>query len=69
MKRAAPCLDPQLLRRRTEQAEADKAKLNEDIKTLEGEMAEMDAAQAEATKVRQQEHEEYLGLEGVQGLG
>merc|ERR1719231_1219343 len=45
---------------RMEKAEADKASLNEAIKTLEGELAEMDAAQAEATKVRQEEHAEYL---------
>jgi len=45
---------------RIEQAEANKAKLNQDIKSLEGEMAEMDAGQAEATKVRQAEHADYL---------
>merc|ERR1719281_2385911 len=41
-------------------AEADKAKLGEEIKMLETEIAEIDAGQAEATKVRQAEHEEYL---------
>merc|ERR1719181_883697 len=41
-------------------AEADKAKLTEEIKMLEQEIAEIDAGQAEATKVRQKEHEEYL---------
>merc|ERR1719408_19140 len=43
-----------------EKAEADKAMLQESIKTLEGELAEMAAAQAEATKIRQDEHAEYL---------
>merc|ERR1719265_814447 len=45
---------------RIQKAEADKAKLQEDIKTLEAEVAEIDAGQAEATKVRQEEHAEYL---------
>jgi hypothetical protein len=45
---------------RIAKAEADKAKLQEEIKLLETEISEMDAGQAEATKVRQQEHEEYL---------
>jgi chromosome segregation ATPase len=45
---------------RIQKAEADKAKLLEDIKTLESEIAEIDAGQAEATKVRQEEHAEYL---------
>merc|ERR1719271_1445228 len=45
---------------RIAKAEADKAKLLEDIKMLETEISEMDAGQAEATKVRQEEHEEYL---------
>merc|ERR1719224_394234 len=45
---------------RIAKAEADKAKLQEEIKVLENEIAEMDAGQAEATKVRQEEHEEYL---------
>merc|ERR550537_1817418 len=45
---------------RIEKAEADKAKLQEDIKTLESEIAEIDAGQAEATSVRQKEHEEYV---------
>jgi len=45
---------------RIAKAEADKAKLTEDIKTLESEIAEIDAGQAEATSVRQQEHEEYI---------
>merc|ERR1719181_348216 len=45
---------------RIAKAEADKAKLLEDIKTLEGEIADIDAGQAEATKVRQEEHADYL---------
>merc|ERR1719498_1298653 len=45
---------------RIAKAEADEAKLQEEIKMLEQEIAEMDAGQAEATKVRQAEHEEYL---------
>ena len=32
----------------------------EDIKTLESEIAEIDAGQAEATVNRQKEHEEYV---------
>ena len=32
----------------------------EDIKTLESEIAEIDAGQAEATSNRQKEHEEYV---------
>merc|ERR1719359_1189292 len=45
---------------RISKAEADKAKLTEEVKMLEEEISEIDAGQAEATKVRQQEHEEYL---------
>jgi chromosome segregation ATPase len=45
---------------RIAKAEAGKAKAEEDIKTLEAEIAEIDAGQAEATKVRQEEHENYL---------
>merc|ERR1719446_823471 len=45
---------------RIAKAEADMAKLAEEIKTLEAEIAEIDAGQAEATKVRQEEHAEYL---------
>merc|ERR1719191_1592424 len=45
---------------RIAKAEADKAKLTEEVKTLEEEIAEIDAGQSEATKVRQEEHEEYL---------
>jgi len=41
-------------------AEANKAKLLEDIKLLEEQIAEIDSAQAEATKVRGEEHEDYL---------
>merc|ERR1719197_963049 len=45
---------------RIQKAEADKAKLLEDIKTLESEIADIDAGQAEATAVRQKEHEEFI---------
>merc|ERR1719502_507072 len=45
---------------RIAKAEADKAKLEEDIKTLEAEIADIDAGQAEATKVRQEEDADYL---------
>merc|ERR1719388_406770 len=45
---------------RIAKAEADKAKLAEEVKLLEEEIAEIDAGQAEATKVRTAEHEEYL---------
>merc|ERR550537_1901111 len=45
---------------RISKAESGKAKLLEEIKLLETEIAEMDAGQAEATKVRQEEHAEYL---------
>jgi chromosome segregation ATPase len=41
-------------------AEAGIAKATEDIKTLETEISEIDAGQAEATKVRQDEHAAYL---------
>merc|ERR1719263_1286601 len=34
--------------------------LEEAVKTLQAELADMDAGQAEATKVRQEEHAEYL---------
>merc|ERR1719183_29938 len=45
---------------RISKAESGKAKLLEEIKMLETEISEIDAGQAEATKVRQEEHEEYL---------
>jgi chromosome segregation ATPase len=45
---------------RIQKAESDKAKAQEDSKTLESEIAEIDAGQAEATAVRQKEHEEYV---------
>merc|ERR1719159_759720 len=45
---------------RIDKAEADKAKLQEEVKLLETEISEIDAGQAEATKVRQEEHAEYL---------
>jgi DNA repair exonuclease SbcCD ATPase subunit len=45
---------------RISKAVAAKAKLTEDIKVLEEQVAEIDAADAEATKIRGEEHEEYL---------
>jgi len=45
---------------RMQKAEADKAKLLEEIKALEEQVAEIDAGQAEATKVRQTEHADFL---------
>jgi len=45
---------------RIEKATATIAQLKEEIKLIQEQMAEMDAAQAEATKLRTSEHEEYL---------
>jgi len=45
---------------RIEKAEAGKAKLTEEIQTLEAEVADIDAGQAEATKIRQEENSEYV---------
>merc|ERR1719453_3038791 len=45
---------------RISKAVATKAKLTEDIKTLEAEVAEIDAGQAEATKIRGEENADYL---------
>merc|ERR1719263_941691 len=45
---------------RISKAVAAKAKLTEDIKVLEEQIAEIDSADAEATKIRGEEHEEYL---------
>jgi len=45
---------------RIDQATATTAQLQQSIKKLESEVAEMDAAQAEATKVRQGEHADYV---------
>jgi chromosome segregation ATPase len=45
---------------RIEKAEAGKAKLTEEVKSLESQLAEIDAAQAEATVNRNKEHEEFL---------
>merc|ERR1719262_2154402 len=45
---------------RIEKATATIAELKEQIKTLQAQMAEMDAAQATATSLRNKEHEEYL---------
>merc|ERR1719498_870479 len=45
---------------RIEKATATIAELKQQIKTLQEQMAEMDATQAEATALRNKEHEEYL---------
>jgi len=45
---------------RIAKAEANQAKLTEDIKLLEEQIAEIDSAQAEATKVRGEEHDDYV---------
>jgi len=45
---------------RISKAVASKAKLTEEIKLLEEQIAEIDSANAEATKIRGEEHEEYL---------
>merc|ERR1719326_2090636 len=45
---------------RIEKATATIAELKEQIKILQAQMAEMDATQAEATALRNKEHEEYL---------
>jgi len=45
---------------RIEKATATIAELKEQIKALQEQMAEMDAAQAEATSIRNKEHEAYL---------
>merc|ERR1719253_2359758 len=44
---------------RIEKATASKATLAEQTKALQAELAEMDAGQSEATKIRQAEHDEY----------
>jgi chromosome segregation ATPase len=44
---------------RIDQASANKAKLEEDIKTLQSEVADMDAGEAEAVQIRQAEHADY----------
>jgi len=45
---------------RIEKAEAGKAKLLEEIQTLQAQIAEIDQGQAEATSLRQEEHADYL---------
>jgi len=45
---------------RIEKAEAGKAQLSQAIMALEAEIADMDAASAESTKIRQDEHAEFL---------
>merc|ERR1719235_688062 len=48
------------LKARLDKAETGKATLTEEIKGLEAEIAEVDTAQAEATKVREEERADYL---------
>merc|ERR1719247_1330984 len=48
------------LQSRIDKASARKAELTEAVKALEAEIAELDAATAEATKIRTEEHETYL---------
>merc|ERR1719399_886860 len=45
---------------RIEKGEAGKARLSEQIKTLSSELAEMNGGEAEAEKVRQKEHADFL---------
>merc|ERR1719473_1498754 len=47
------------LQARIDDAEAKIVELTEGVKTLEAEIAEIDKAQAEATKIRTGEHEEF----------
>jgi chromosome segregation ATPase len=47
------------LNSRSDKASSRKAELEETVKTLEGEVAELDAANAEATKIRTEEHATY----------
>merc|ERR1719337_286848 len=47
------------LQARIDGAETQITELTEGVKTLEAEVAEIDKAQAEATKIRTTEHEEY----------
>merc|ERR1719213_896801 len=47
------------LQSRIDQADATITELTEGVKTLEAEVAEIDSAQAEATKIRTTENEEY----------
>jgi len=44
---------------RVDKAESSLAELTESVKTLEAEVAEIDKAQSEATKIRNKEHEDY----------
>merc|ERR1719453_2215263 len=48
------------LQTRIDDSEAKINELTEGVKTLEAEVAEIDKAQAEATKIRTTEHEEYM---------
>merc|ERR1719482_935209 len=48
------------LQSRLDKAATSKAQLEQSVKTLESEIAEIDAAVAEATKIRNEEHETYV---------
>jgi len=56
---AEKTMDLDTLKARLDKAVAGKAKLEGDIKDLEGEVAGIDAAQAEAAKIRNQENADY----------
>merc|ERR1719506_3673937 len=45
---------------RVDEAESPLGELTESVKTLEKEIAEIDKATAEATKIRTEEHEEFV---------
>merc|ERR1740127_384171 len=48
------------LQSRIDKATSRKAELGQAVKDLEAQIAELDAATAEATKIRNEEHETYL---------
>merc|ERR1719399_1775540 len=56
---AAKTMTLDKLTSRSDKASSRKAELEETVKTLEGEIAELDAANAEATKIRNEEHATY----------
>jgi len=57
---AAKTMTLDKLTSRSDKASSRKAELEETVKTLEGEVAELDAANAEATKIRNEEHATYM---------
>merc|ERR1719428_2409310 len=58
--KAEKTLTPDKLQSRLDEASARKAELEQSIKDLEGEIATLDASTAEATKLRNDEHTNYL---------